>query len=132
MLSNWARDRGYGMGERAGYISGAVGGQHVALAHTGFMFDGDAEGMRRWRGWWRIVSADQWGVFFTGAILGMILPGDDLRHVPAARHRHPGARHQRGAGAGHHRHGRRAALAAPSRSSAPGFCSRPSSISSKA
>jgi hypothetical protein len=74
VLANWARDRGYGMGERAGYIPCAVGGQHVALAHTGFRFDGDAEGMRRWRGWWRVVAADQWGVFFTGAILGMILP----------------------------------------------------------
>ena len=30
--------------------------------------------MRRWRGWWRIVSADQWGVFFAGAMLGMVLP----------------------------------------------------------
>ena len=28
----------------------------------------------RWRGWWRIISADQWGVFFVGAVLGMILP----------------------------------------------------------
>ena len=73
-LSNWARDRGYGMGERAGYIPCAIGGQKVALAHNGFMFEGDPEGMRRWRGWWRIISADQWGVFFTGAILGMILP----------------------------------------------------------
>ena len=27
-----------------------------------------------WRGWWRIVRIDQWGVFFTGAILGMVLP----------------------------------------------------------
>ena len=73
-LSNWARDRGYGMGERAGYISSAIGGQKVTLAHNGFMFEGDPEGMRRWNGWWRIVRADQWGVFFTGAILGMILP----------------------------------------------------------
>ena len=24
------------------------------------------ESMRRWRGWWRIVRADQWGVFFVG------------------------------------------------------------------
>src|SRR5512134_2013989 len=30
--------------------------------------------MRRWQGWWRIVSADQWGVFFVGAMLGMVLP----------------------------------------------------------
>ena len=73
-LSNWARDRGYGMGERAGYIPCAVGGQKVTLAHNGFMFEGNQKGMRRWHGWWRIVRADQWGVFFTGAILGMILP----------------------------------------------------------
>ena len=73
-LSNWARDRGYGMGERAGYIPSAIGGQKVMLAHNGFMFEEDPEGMRRWRGWWRIIRADQWGVFFTGAILGMILP----------------------------------------------------------
>ena len=73
-LANWARDRGYGMGERAGYISGAVGGHTVHLAHSGFIFAPDADAMRRWWGWWRIVRADQWGVFFTGAILGMVLP----------------------------------------------------------
>ena len=37
-LSNWARDRGYGMGERVGYIPAAVGGTKVNLAHSGFMF----------------------------------------------------------------------------------------------
>jgi hypothetical protein len=73
-LANWARDKGYGMGERAGYIPAAVGGKKVNLAHTGFTFDADHEGMRRWRGWWRIVKADQWGVFFCGATLGMALP----------------------------------------------------------
>jgi len=74
VLSNWARDRGYGMGERAGYIPGAIGGRKVLLAHHGFRFERSADGMRRWRGWWRIVRADQWGVFCAGAILGMILP----------------------------------------------------------
>ena len=74
VLTNWARDRGYGMGERAGYIPAAVGGHKVQLAHSGFIFTPDAEGMRRWRGWWRVVRADQWGIFFLGAILGMVLP----------------------------------------------------------
>lgn len=74
VLSNWARDKGYGMGERAGYIPAAVGGQKVHLAHSGFIFAPDPEAMRRWRGWWRIVRADQWGVFFIGALLGMALP----------------------------------------------------------
>ena len=74
VLSNCARDKGYGMGERAGYIPAAVGGHKVHLAHSGFMFTPDAEAMRRWRGWWRIVRADQWGIFFIGALFGMALP----------------------------------------------------------
>jgi hypothetical protein len=73
-LSNWARDRGYGMGERVGYIPAAVGGKKVNLAHSGFMFPPDRENLERYRGWWRIVRADQWAVFFPGAILGMALP----------------------------------------------------------
>lgn len=73
-LSNWARDKGYGMGQRAGYIPAALGGQKVNLAHTGFTFPRSEEGMRRWVGWWRIIRADQYGVFFAGAILGMLLP----------------------------------------------------------
>ena len=73
-LTNWARDRGYGMGERVGYIPAAVGGAKVHLAHTGFMFQANEDNLSRWRGWWRIVHADQWGVFFLGGMLGMILP----------------------------------------------------------
>lgn len=73
-LSNWARDKGYGMGSCAGYIPAAVGGKKVNLAHTGFFFTPNEESMRRWKGWWRIVRADQWGVFFIGALLGMVLP----------------------------------------------------------
>ncbi len=73
-LTNWARDRGYGMGERVGYIPAAVGGAKVHLAHSGFIFKPDAQNMARWRGWWRIVRADQWGIFFLGGMLGMVLP----------------------------------------------------------
>jgi hypothetical protein len=73
-LSNWARDKGYGMAQHAGYIPAAIGGRKVNLAHTGFIFAADAEASRRWRGWWRLVRADQWVVFCGGAILGMMLP----------------------------------------------------------
>ena len=74
-LANWARDKGYGMAQHAGYIPAAVGGRKVPLAHTGFAFTPDAESMARWRGWWRIAVADQWGVYFGGVVLGMMLPG---------------------------------------------------------
>jgi len=76
-LTNWARDKGYGMSSRTGYIPAAVGGHKVELASSGFMFTPGtvgSEAMARWRGWWRVVRADQWAVFFPGAILGMMLP----------------------------------------------------------
>ena len=74
VLSNWARDRGYGMGERAGYIPAAAAGERGNVAHTGYHFPADAHSMDRWRGWWRVVAADQWGLFWAGAVLGMLLP----------------------------------------------------------
>jgi len=73
-LSNWARDKGYGMGGVAGYIPAAVGGKKVNLAHTGFTFVPDEKSMERWRGWWRVVKVDQWVIYFFGALLGMALP----------------------------------------------------------
>ena len=73
-LTNWARDKGYGMSQITGYIPALVGGQKVNLAHTGSTFTPDEESIGRWRGWWRIIKADQWAVFFVGAMLGMVLP----------------------------------------------------------
>ena len=73
-LTNWARDKGYGMGGRMGHIGGAVGGEKVHLADTGFMFEPNTANVSRWRGWWRIVRVDQWGIFFVGALAGMMLP----------------------------------------------------------
>jgi hypothetical protein len=93
-LSNWARDKGYGMGSVAGYIPAAFGGQRVHLAHTGFTFTPTPAAMVRWAGWWRIVRADQWGVYFPGVLLGMALPallyvtflpaGSDIRGLGVA------------------------------------------------
>ena len=93
-LSNWARDKGYGMGERAGYIPAAVGGERTDLSPTGYTFDTTSQAMERWRGWWRVVRADQWGVYFLGAMLGMVLPavlyvtfieaGTDIRGLSVA------------------------------------------------
>ena len=131
-LGNWARDKGYGMGQRAGYIPAAIGGEHVNLAHHGFMFTPDAESMRRWRGWWRIVRADQWGVFFVGAMLGMVLPallyvtfvphGTDIRGLGISA-----ALAQTSASASRAR-----SSPARSHSSARGSCSRRSSTRSRA
>jgi hypothetical protein len=73
VLSNWARDKGYGMSSTVGFIPSALG-HKVILAHTGATFTPTAEAMSRWRNWWRIIRVDQWGVYFVGAMLGMLLP----------------------------------------------------------
>ena len=93
-LSNWARDKGYGMGGVTGYIPAAVGGKKVHLAHSGSTFPPDESNMARWRGWWRVVRMDQWVIYLIGAILGMLLPavlyvtflepGQDLRGLGIA------------------------------------------------
>ncbi len=74
-LSDWSRDKGYGMGGVVGYIPTAIGGREVRLAHTGSIFETTTAALERWRGWWQIVLIDQWGIFFVGAVLGMALPG---------------------------------------------------------
>ncbi|MGH2627670.1 MAG: Nramp family divalent metal transporter, partial [Anaerolineales bacterium] len=93
-LSNWARDKGYGMGQRAGYIPSAIGGRRLNLAHSGFRFEITDEALSRWRGWWRLVRVDQYVVFLGGALLGMLLPallyvsfvpvGSDIRGLGVA------------------------------------------------
>jgi hypothetical protein len=74
VVSNWTRDKGFGMGQVVGYIPAAIGGQKVKLAHTGSVFEITRKSLRSWHGWWRIVRYDQWGVFFLGGLLGMLLP----------------------------------------------------------
>lgn len=73
-LSNWARDKGFGMGQVVGFIPAAVGGRKVKLAHAGSVFPVTRENLERWKGWWRIIQIDQWAVFFIGSLLGMALP----------------------------------------------------------
>ncbi len=74
-LTNWARDKGWGMGKVVGYIPAAVGGHKVAVSHTGKVFRVTEETRRRWDGWWRFAGADQYGLWLGGAFIGMILPG---------------------------------------------------------
>jgi hypothetical protein len=67
------RDKGYGMGYRAGFISGMRGERREILA-SGVTFPVDAANTGRWKRWYRLLLLDMWGVFFIGAMLGMLLP----------------------------------------------------------
>jgi hypothetical protein len=74
------RDKGYGMGYRTGYISGMRGDQSRML-DVGVTFPDDAANTSRWRRWYRLLLVDMWGVFFIGAMLGMLLPTILMAHA---------------------------------------------------
>ena len=67
------RDKGYGMGYHTGYLGG-LRAEKRALRDNGTTFTDDAANAARWKRWYRLLLADQWGVFFIGAMLGMLLP----------------------------------------------------------
>jgi hypothetical protein len=73
-FSNYARDKGWGMGVEVGAIPSAVGGRTIKLSHTGNTFELTAANMERWKGWLRHIRRDQLLLWMPGCILGMALP----------------------------------------------------------
>jgi hypothetical protein len=92
-VTNWVRDKGFGMGSLVGAIPSAVGGHHVKLSHVGAVFEAKGENLARWQAWMRYVHADQiwvWGLFcFLGMFLNVNLAtflvphGTDLQGLAA-------------------------------------------------
>lgn len=74
-ITNWYRDKGYGMGGKVGYIPAAIGGKVVHVSPVGKVAMPTETNISRWKGWWKILSIDQWAIFYFGAMLGMFLPG---------------------------------------------------------
>lgn len=73
-FSNYARDKGWGMGSKVGAIPSAIGGRTIKLSHTGKAFPLTEGNMERWRGWLRHIRRDQLILWAPGCILGMALP----------------------------------------------------------
>ena len=60
MLSSYARDKGWGMGSKVGYISAVIGGKKVKLLAEEVPFKLDEENLKRWKGWLTTVRIDAW------------------------------------------------------------------------
>jgi len=92
-VTNWLRDKGFGMGALVGAIPSAVGGHQIVLSHVGTVFPATPENLVRWRAWVRYVHVDQivvWGMFcFLGMFLNVnlataVIPhGTDLQGLAA-------------------------------------------------
>jgi hypothetical protein len=72
-VTNWVRDKGFGMGAKVGAIPSAVGGHAIQLSHVGAVFPVTDENLARWREWLRYVHADQIWVWGLLCFLGMFL-----------------------------------------------------------
>jgi len=74
LFSNYARDKGWGMGARVGAIPSAVGGRRITLSHVGCVFPLNDESRARWRGWLRHILRDQVAIWMVCCFVGMALP----------------------------------------------------------
>lgn len=74
-ITNWYRDKGYGMAGRIGYIPALIGGRTMHVSASGKVAMPTADNVSRWKGWWKLLAIDQWGIFYAGAMIGMFLPG---------------------------------------------------------
>jgi hypothetical protein len=74
-FSNYARDKGWGMGAKTGAIPSAIGGRTIRLSHTGKAFDENVpENQTLWRRWLDVIQRDQFILWVPGCIIGMALP----------------------------------------------------------
>ncbi|RLF09965.1 MAG: hypothetical protein DRJ69_03790 [Thermoprotei archaeon] len=60
MLSSYARDKGWSMGSKVGYISAVIGGKKFELLAEEVPFKLDEEDIKRWKGWLTTVRIDAW------------------------------------------------------------------------
>ena len=64
VVSNWIRDKGYGMGSYAPRIVSPISGEEEAApSGQGYAFTADSRNLSRWRDWWRKANIEQFVSF---------------------------------------------------------------------
>jgi hypothetical protein len=71
--SNYINDKGYGMGRWIGRITSPFTGREEGAGQTGFVFDGSAANLERWRVWWRRTNVEHFASFFLLCLLSLSL-----------------------------------------------------------
>lgn len=72
-ISNWCRDKGFGMGAWMGSFGGVLAEGHAELEPIGRVFPPSLDNLRRWRIWWTYTLLDQSVLWTIGCIAGMFL-----------------------------------------------------------
>ncbi len=91
LFSNYARDKGWGMGAKVGAIPSAIGGRSIELSHVGMVFPITPAALKHWKGWFRHIVRDQVAVWMLCSVVGLALPCmlslEFLRNTPVSEHR---------------------------------------------
>ena len=74
MVIGYYREKGYGMGHKTGYMPGLFGGKKMTVLPSGKIFPDDEKNTATWKRWFRFLLADQWGIFFFGCLIGIMMP----------------------------------------------------------
>ncbi len=85
-ISNYVRDKGWGMSSLVGAIPSIIGGQQVTLSHLGKVFRITPENLERFREWWKYNRFEQYCIWVIGCFIGMALPAMlTIAFVPAGQ-----------------------------------------------
>ena len=85
-ITNYVRDKGWGMSSLVGAIPSMIGGQNVTLSHWGKVFRISPENLKRFKEWWKYVRFEQYGIWMIGCFIGIALPAMlTLEFVPSGQ-----------------------------------------------
>ena len=71
--SNYIKDKGFGMGAHVGRITSPFTGREEAASDIGYVLRADAEGIARFRLWWRRANIEHFFSFFVLCLLSLAL-----------------------------------------------------------
>jgi Mn2+/Fe2+ NRAMP family transporter len=83
-LTQWLRDKGFGMG---GTVEGrpvVLGGEVLRFARDGVTFAPTEANLDKWRQWWRYLRVDFWYLWTAGCLVAMALPALLAAHFAGA------------------------------------------------
>ena len=74
LVSNFVREKGWGMGGQVGAIPSAFGGHKITLSHIGTMCRMDGNTLGRFKAWRQYIRADQYVLWAGGSLIAIMLP----------------------------------------------------------
>ncbi|MBN2198167.1 Nramp family divalent metal transporter [Candidatus Wolfebacteria bacterium] len=72
-VSLWYRDKQTGMGRYVGQITNPITGHPAAVSVKGYVFETNAENLKKWKHWMKLVKIDQGIIFWFLGLITIIL-----------------------------------------------------------